>query len=1783
LSLASPSRYTAKSPERTAISPADFRFTRLVAATALSLAGFTAVPLRAQRVRPVNRITAPIDESSRVTLRGTVHPLANAANDRGPAADDMQLQRVQLLLRRSPAQEASLEQLITSMHTPGSTDYHKWLTPQQFGERFGPSDQDIATIESWLGSHGLQVKGVDPSKQVLEFSGSVAQMREAFHTQIHKYDVHGETHYANANDPQIVSALAPVIAGFVSLNNFRLKSYAHVLGHAIYDTQKHTATPEWTYGAGANVSYPLSPGDFAKQYDLGPLYAAGVNGSGQTIAVLGDANINVDLVNQFRSTFGLAPNPPQVIIDGNDPGIDGINNPDGPNFDSTEAYLDVEWSGAVAPAATIDFVIAANTALESGLILAAEHAVFSDIAPVISLSFGFCEAGLGSTNMFLSQLWQQAAAQGITVLVSSGDSGSAGCDSDLTEYYAINGLAVNGYGSTPYNVSVGGTDFFYSDYNNAAALAGQLATFWNATPSQLPQASLLQVIPEQPWNDSQYGLDIFNYYTDISGSTATTIAGGGGGASSCESGTGSSASGGWAACTGGYAKPSWQTGSGVPADGVRDLPDVSLFAADGLNESFYPLCAADGDCQPPSGNNLIQITGVGGTSAAVQAFAGIMALVNQKYGRQGQADFVLYPLKAQFPATFHDVIQGSNSVPCGFSPTTPNCIAVTSPLTVTDPTNGNAVEGQLGTGTTADYKAAAGYNLATGLGSIDANVLVTDWGSIKFNSTTVSLTSPTAGTTITHGASVTFSGSISGSGTPTGDVAIETDSTEPANQGQTTFALSSGSFNGSISYLPGGSYNVWVRYGGDGTNAASTSSKVAITVNPEASTTYFNILDSATASTGSAAISSGQTNIPYGTQLILSAEPVPTTYYNQCIAPSNPPSSCQSILYTLPTGTVTFADNSTNINTAVINSEGDAEYNAPWNVGNHSVTAHYSGDASYNSSSASAITFSIVKDTPEITLSSTAQGLSGNFAGGQSTVFTIQVENTANLTNENTYGVGYSNPTAAPTGTITVSGFPSGVPTSATLAAAVDPTTTSADGVATIIAPPGTAAGTYNVAISYGGDSNYTSTSLSQTVTIAAATGLASTTSASMSGSISATSSITVTGTVTGQTGKAAPTGDVLISSSGFSLGEIPVTPGAGDTSTFSETLNSQVLSQGANLITIQYLGDSTYAESSTTLTVNNPLADFSIVPQAAIIPLSAGGGASDTVNVSSTNGFSGTISFTCGAPAGITCQAPASVMLSSGGSTMITLNISATTSAVNGNNTILLTGTSGIFIHTAAIRAFVTGGITVTGSAQMSVQPGSLNFSAEPLSFSSSPQTVTLSNSGTGSFTSITISTSGEFSQTNNCGTTVAGTTSCSINVTSMPTTPGSQNGVLTISGNAGGSTGIVQLQVSLYGYGTNGFVLPTAGMRYVPVTPCRVADTRNANGAFGGPAIAAGTSRDFVIPSSACGIPATATAYSLNVAVVPGGPLGYLTVWPTGQQQPLVASTNSVDGRVKSTAAIVPAGASGAISVYATNATNVVLDINGYFVPATTTGALAFYPVTPCRVVDTRNAPGPLAGPSLAGNTSRSFPILSSACGIPSTAQAYSLNFAAVPKVPLGYLTAWPAGQSQPLVATLNAVTGTVTANAAIVPAGTSGAIEVFASNDTDLVIDINGYFAPPATGGLSLYVLPPCRVLDTRQPSGSLPFNGVKNVTVAGACGVPAPGQAYVFNATVVPPGALGYLTMWPEGTTQPLVATLNAVDGAVTNNMAIVPTNNGSISAYASNPTHLVLDIFGYFGP
>lgn len=1391
------------------------------------------VASQAQRVGPAVRIVNSIDESQRVTLTHTVSPLANAVNDRGAAPDGMQLDRLQLVLQRSPEQETALRQLITQMHTPGSPNYHQWLTPDQFGAQFGSSDQDIATIESWLGSHGFAITRVNPGKGTLEFSGSVAQLREAFRTQIHKYLVNGETHYANSSDPQIPAALAPAIGGFASLNNFHPRSYVQKLGKASLNSTTHQVTPGWTWGSAASPYYVLAPGDFAVQYDLQPLYTANVNGAGQTIAIINDSNINVDLVNQFRTLFGLPANPPQVIIDGNDPGVDGVNNPDGPNYDSVEAYLDVEWSGAVAPNATIDLVVGGDTSLESGLILAMEHAVYGNVAPVISLSFGECESGLGSTNSFLNGLWEQAAAQGQTVMVSTGDNGSAGCDNDNSQEYAIDGQAVNGFASTPYNVAVGGTDFYYSDYATGGA---SIANYWNTTASQLPAVSIKGYVPEQPWNDGPYGLDIFNQFA---ANGSTSIAGGSGGASNaalCSAGYNASTG----ACTGtlsGYAKPSWQSGAGVPSDGVRDLPDVSLFAANGDNNSFYPICATDGDCQTAGlgANDVVQIYGVGGTSASSPAFAGMMALVVQKWGRQGQANNILYALKAQYPAAFHDVTVGTNSMPCEFAPTvTPNCISVSNP---DSPLGSGITEGQIGNTTTKapEYNAATGYNLATGLGTIDANNLVNDWNKISLLSTATTMTA--SQTSFAHGTPITISGTVTGTGTPTGNVALMTDSTEPVNQGQGVFPLTSGSYtNSAVNYLPGGTYHIWGQYGGDSNNQMSTSTPpIEITVTPETPGIDLNLFNAALGQYYTSASGPG-TQVDYGSQLMVSALVGPASqvgYLQSCdILGTN----CNLLgNFTTPTGTVTFADNGSPINTAVMNAEDDAEYNAPFSVGAHSVSATYNGDQSYNKVTATApIAFTVVKDSPVLFWDASNLTGSSQIINGQPTVFTVIAENNAQYNVNNTTGSVAPVPVLPPTGTVTLSSAPTGITGTMTLSAGVDPSDGAPVGIGNITLPPSLPAGNYAVTFTYSGDSNYVGFSGTDPnpIVVISTAGLASTTNASIVGAISPNSTITVTGTVTGQAGHPAPTNAVIFFSSGIGLGEVAVTAGAGDVSTFTAILSSQDLVQGANFITLQYTGDTNYAPSEFTLSgsIANSKADFTLVPNTTIVPVSVSAGANsgaDTINVASVNGFNGNVNLTCTPTAPVTCSVSSPVALSNQSSATATLTVNVPAGTANKNYNVLVTGTDGAtgeLIHTLAITAAVSGGspaITLTNSGNITLVRGATTGNSSTITvtpsggFTGNVNLTCTVASPPGAANPVTCAASNFTPSTVDITSSAYITSTLQVNTTATTTTG---TYVITVGGTSGGVTSATDVTVNVnlpqdFAMGNSGAITVNAG----------------------------------------------------------------------------------------------------------------------------------------------------------------------------------------------------------------------------------------------------------------------------------------------------------------------------------------------------------------------------------
>lgn len=846
------------------------------------------------------------------------------------------MQRMLLVLKRSPEQESVLRKLLDDQQDKTSPNYHKWLTPEQFGKQFGPSDSDLQTVVAWLQSRGFQVAALSKGRTVIEFSGSASQVQTAFHTPIHKYVVNGEQHWANASDPSIPAALAPAVKGVLSLHNFPRRSHSTLLGTPGRATPRQNAPlPLFTFKPQQTTYYGLGPTDFATIYNVIPLWNAGIDGSGQTIAIVGETNIHVTDIENFRSLFGLPANDPTIILNGQDPGVVG---------DETEALLDVSWSGAVAKNATIDLVVSASTETALGVDLSALYIVDNDLAPVMSESYGECESTLGNAgNAFYNALWQQAAAQGITVLISAGDGGSAGCDNFDSEWVAVDGLAVSGFASTPYNVAVGGTDF-----NQTPATA---PTYWNATNDPTTGASAKSYIPETTWNDScaGFGIDQCVYGTNFS-----NIISGSGGPSSCSTtdiNTG--------ACSG-YSKPSWQTGTGVPVDGVRDLPDVSLFASNGFNDSFYIICEADagffGSQETCSLTNFTFV-GVGGTSASAPAFAGIMALVNQKMAaqglspRQGNANYVLYKLAAQPGAScnsstvaltgnsciFYDVTQGNNSVPCNQG--SPNC----------GPAPGAGGYGVL---VDPDYPSnpawltTAGYDMATGLGSVNADNLVNQWSSVSFTPSTTTLTNLSPAS-ITHGQPVSISATVapqSGTGTPTGAVALMATPTGQ-NLGVGDFPLNSGVASGTTTLLPGGTYNVRAHYAGDSTFGASDSSAIQVTVGKENSETKTTLVALNPATYTFHQIGS---TLPYGTIFFLRGD-VTNAAGTPC-AP-NP----QQTQVPCPTGTVSFTNNGKTLDAGsyALNTQGYTEDQtlAPefTALGSYALQADYSGDSSYNS------------------------------------------------------------------------------------------------------------------------------------------------------------------------------------------------------------------------------------------------------------------------------------------------------------------------------------------------------------------------------------------------------------------------------------------------------------------------------------------------------------------------------------------------------------------------------------------------------------------------------------------------------------------------------------------------------------------------------------------------------------------------------------------------------------------------------------------------------------------
>lgn len=991
------------------------------------------------------RITEPIDEKSLTVLHGNTHPMAQARFDQGEAPADLPMDRMLLVLSHSDAQEAAIKNLITEQQVEGSPNFHHWLTPEEFGAQFGPSDADLQKVTAWLGAHGFTVQRVSNGRHMIEFSGSAGQVRNTFHTTIHKYLVNGKDHWANSSDPQIPTALASVVVGVKSLHNFRPKPASHMSGAFRRDnktgqTMKLTdgSTPSFTFPSGCtgpDCLFGLGPTDFATIYNVTPLWKAGVDGSGQSIAIVQDSNIDIQDVRNFRKLFNLPQNDPQIILDGPDAGLDP---------DESEAILDVEWSGAVAKGAKIKLVVSAGTNTTAGPDLSALYIVDNNVAPILSESFTQCELFLGTAeNQFLNALWQQAAAEGITAFVASGDGGSAGCDNFNTAAVAVNGLGVNGIASTPYNVAVGGTDLL-------AVVTPDPTQFFSLKNDPKTQASALSYVPETPWNDScasfLFGSDPI---ADCNDPTIVPnfldIVGGSGGVSSCTVSDGENAS----TCgKSGYPKPVWQTGTGVPKDGKRDIPDVSLFAGNGFLSAFYIFCEADALPSNPTcaldPTSTADFLGAGGTSFASPNFAGIMAMIEQKTGaRQGNANFVFYRLAANenlancnstgtaLPASnciFNDVTLGSNVVPCAAG--SPNCS-----------TGGQTVPN----GVLPGFNAGVGYDLATGLGSVNAANLVNNWRSITITPTTTTLSLHP--TTIMHGQAVKVAIDVSAKGgTPTGQVAVKTNSANPV--GDLTLDAN-GEINASVRNFPGGTSTVQARYGGDPMFAHSNSNTETIRVTPEPSSTVLSLFTLNLSTFSTPPFTGG----PYGSIVFVRADVAGASGFGTA------------------TGNVNIEDNGKAVppgNPFQLNAQGNTmtpNSIDTFSVGKHILNAQYGGDASFLPSGAKPLTFVITKAPTKSMLAAKP---------------TVTVKNASVTMN---VSIATNSAGDQPTGTVTFFDGGKSLGT-VNIAGATDPNTGLVSATATLMTTK-LSSGKNNITATYSGDSNYVgSTSAAVTVTV---------------------------------------------------------------------------------------------------------------------------------------------------------------------------------------------------------------------------------------------------------------------------------------------------------------------------------------------------------------------------------------------------------------------------------------------------------------------------------------------------------------------------------------------------------------------------------------------------------------------------------------------------------------------------------------------------------------------------
>jgi Pro-kumamolisin, activation domain/Bacterial Ig-like domain (group 3) len=934
---------------------------------------------------PEIRITQAINNADLTTLQGNVHPMARAEFDRGVAPANLPMNRMTLVLRRSAAQEAALAALLDDQQDQSSPNYHKWLTPTQFGEQFGAAPQDIATITAWLESQGFQVNHVANSRMQIEFSGTAGQVQQAFHTAIHRYaapsvtgtdtSAAAESHWANSSDPQIPTALASVVVGIATLHNF-LKSPQHILSTEKFSFERQPGkAPQFTGTSGGQPIHAVGPGDLAVIYNANPLYTASpaINGTGSTIAVVARSNINQQDLTDFKSMFAGTGPQINIVVNGADPGDLG-------GGEEIEAILDASYSNALAEQAQVDFVVSASTNTADGVDLSEMYIIDNNLGDVMTESFGGCELGVTSGEASsISLLAEEAAAQGITYLVSTGDNGSAGCD-DPSSPVAKDGVSVNVLASTPYTVGVGGTMF------NEGALS---ASYWNAT-NGAGFVSAKSFIPENIWNQS--------CSVNTCGENAN-LAAGSGGVSTL------------------FAQPTWQTGvAGIPSPPTkRNLPDVSLTAS---GHDAYLICI-DGGC----GNG--EFAGVAGTSASVQAFGGIIALVRQKVGaRVGQADYVFYKLASK------ETLASCNGSLAAPVPAT-NCIFYDTTV------GSNSVPGVPAT----DYNAGVGYDLASGLGSVNITNLVNQWSSATFNPsvTTLSVTP----TSFTHGTSATFNITVAPkTGTPSFNSELVALLSSTGAAVTDPLLSSTGTASGMTNDVPGGHTTLTAHYPGNGTLGASDSTAVSVTVAPEPS----QILTSVVNSSGSAVSST-----TFGTPVTINVTVKGQSGFG------------------IPTAGIVIDDDNLPNSSFILSPAGTAT-TGPIQLmgGSNTFTVHYVGDSSFLAGDSAPVTVTVAKGPT----TSTASASASTIAPGANITLTANIATNTNA--------------AFPTGTVTFFSGSTPVGTAGFLNG--NPQNGQDDGSATITTTQ-LPNGTNSITAQYSGDSNYlasTSSAITVNVTLQA-------------------------------------------------------------------------------------------------------------------------------------------------------------------------------------------------------------------------------------------------------------------------------------------------------------------------------------------------------------------------------------------------------------------------------------------------------------------------------------------------------------------------------------------------------------------------------------------------------------------------------------------------------------------------------------------------------------------------